>query len=72
MGRLRGVLLAVVLLVFGVASLLFVLENHQPATLVVLGWAAPSMPLAVMLLSALVFGLVLGVLVALFGVLRKR
>ncbi|MDU9390831.1 lipopolysaccharide assembly protein LapA domain-containing protein [Pseudomonas sp. zfem002] len=65
-------LLALFLLALVIGSVVLVLENHQAVTLVIFGWSMPSVPLAVLLLAALIFGLLVGPLLVLAGRLRKR
>ncbi|QHA81686.1 DUF1049 domain-containing protein [Pseudomonas mediterranea] len=50
----------------------FVLENRQAVNLQFFGWAAPSLPIAVLILSALLIGLALGPLLATYTVLRAK
>ncbi|MGE8410240.1 MAG: lipopolysaccharide assembly protein LapA domain-containing protein [Pseudomonas sp.] len=72
MRRLKALSLAAFLLLVGFAILVVVLENRQIVTLVIFGWAAPSLPLAVLLLMALLLGLVVGPLLMVFALLRRR
>ena len=50
----------------------FVLENQQSVTLQIFGWAAPSLPVAVLILTALLAGLVLGPLLGVCIALRTK
>ncbi|MDR2306765.1 MAG: lipopolysaccharide assembly protein LapA domain-containing protein [Paucimonas sp.] len=52
--------------------LFFVLENQQAVSLVLFGWSAPSLPIAVLLIAALVLGLAVGPFLGLLGYLRRK
>lgn len=70
--RLFSVLLLLLLVLSVVA---FVLENQQQVTISILGWSMASIPVALVALSGVVLGLLLGmVLLALHSLatLRKR
>ncbi|UZD97146.1 lipopolysaccharide assembly protein LapA domain-containing protein [Pseudomonas corrugata] len=60
--------------IFTLAALVvcFILENRQTVNLQFFGWAAPSLPIAVLMLSALLIGLALGPLLAIYTVLRAK
>ncbi|MCO7506520.1 MULTISPECIES: lipopolysaccharide assembly protein LapA domain-containing protein [unclassified Pseudomonas] len=60
MRNLKRVVLALVVLAVAAVVLLFVLENQQSVALVLFGWAAPALPLSVVVLVALVGGLLVG------------
>ncbi|MCP2071208.1 UNVERIFIED_ORG: putative integral membrane protein [Pseudomonas lini] len=66
--------LALALLVMLVASavVLFVLENNQSVALMIFGWGAPSLPVAVLVLGAFLAGLTLGPLLGTYIALRER
>ncbi len=73
MRNLKRVVLAVVVLAVAAVVLLFVLENQQSVALVLFGWAAPALPLSVVVLVALVGGLLVGpVMGACIGLRAKR
>lgn len=42
------------------ATLVFVLENQQPASLSLFGWTTPQLPISVFVALALISGLVVG------------
>ncbi|MNJ63558.1 hypothetical protein D3C77_594710 [compost metagenome] len=46
--------------------LLFTLENQQAVNLVLFGWSMPAVPLALVVIIALLVGLVLGPLIGVF------
>lgn len=60
MRNLKRALAAVFVLLLAAVVLFFVLENQQAVSLVLFGWAAPEMPVAVLVLAALVIGLAVG------------
>ncbi|MBA6065586.1 lipopolysaccharide assembly protein LapA domain-containing protein [Pseudomonas mosselii] len=70
--RLFSVLLLLLLILFVAA---FVLENQQQVTISILGWSMASIPVALVALSGVMLGLLLGMVI--FAVhslatLRKR
>lgn len=60
MNRLKRILFAVLVLLTVLAVLAFVLENQQPVSLLFLGWAGPELPVSVIAVVALLFGMLLG------------
>lgn len=60
MRNLKRALAALFVLLLAAVVLFFVLENQQTVSLVLFGWAAPAMPVAVLVLAALVIGLAIG------------
>ncbi|MND59872.1 hypothetical protein D3C80_510890 [compost metagenome] len=60
------------MLLLAAVVLFFVLENQQAVSLVLFGWAAPAMPVAVLVLAALVIGLAVGPLLGAYGVQRSK
>ncbi|MNU55213.1 hypothetical protein D3C71_442820 [compost metagenome] len=71
MHRVKKLFLLLILLMAFAATLLFLLENQQPASLVFIGWAAPQWPVSVFILGALLLGLAVAPLLALM-VSRRR
>ncbi|MGE7991575.1 LapA family protein [Pseudomonas sp. NPDC089554] len=67
----RALALLFVLLLAAVV-LFFVLENQQSVALILFGWSAPSMPVAVPVVAALIVGLAIGPLLAAYGVMRGK
>ncbi|WP_338585387.1 lipopolysaccharide assembly protein LapA domain-containing protein [Pseudomonas sp. MAG733B] len=65
MHRVKKLFLLLILLMAFAATLLFLLENQQPASLVFIGWAAPQWPVSVFILGALLLGLAVAPLLAL-------
>lgn len=63
-----------VLFVVSVAAvvLLFVLENQQFVALTLFGWSAPAVPVALLVVAALLIGLAVGPLLSGLLVLRNR
>ena len=45
-------------------TLVFILENQQPVTMMFLGWAGPALPASVFVIAALLLGLIIGPLLA--------
>lgn len=72
MRNLKRVLLVLVVLAVAAVVLLFVLENQQSVALVLFGWAAPALPLSVVVLVALVAGLLVGPLMGGYIGLRAK
>ncbi|MFK3818829.1 lipopolysaccharide assembly protein LapA domain-containing protein [Pseudomonas sp. NPDC089407] len=73
MRNLKRALAAVFVLLLAAVVLFFVLENQQAVSLTLFGWVAPAMPVAVLVLAALVVGLAVGPLLGAYGVqLSKR
>ena len=72
MRNLKRALAAVFVLLLAAVVLFFVLENQQTVALVLFGWAAPEMPVAVLVLAALVIGLAVGPLLGAYGVQRSK
>ncbi|WP_449431652.1 lipopolysaccharide assembly protein LapA domain-containing protein [Pseudomonas putida] len=72
MRNLKRVVAALFVLLLAALVLFFVLENQQTVSLVLFGWAAPEMPVAVLVLAALVVGLAIGPFLGAYGVLRSK
>lgn len=72
MRNLKRALLVLFVLALAVLVLFFVLENQQSVALVMFGWSAPAMPVAVPVILALLLGLVIGPLLGAYGVLRSK
>lgn len=60
MRNLRRVVLAVFVLLLALVILAFVLENQQSVSLLFLGWSGPQVPVSLAVLSALLFGMLIG------------
>jgi len=72
MRNLKRALVVLFILVLAALVLFFVLENQQTVALVMFGWSAPAMPVAVPVLAALLLGLAVGPLLGAYGVLRSK
>ncbi|PSS47922.1 lipopolysaccharide assembly protein LapA domain-containing protein [Pseudomonas sp. BBP2017] len=72
MRNLKRALALLFILALATLVLFFVLENQQAVALVMFGWSAPAMPVAVPVLAALLLGLAIGPLLATYGVLRSK
>lgn len=72
MRNLKRALAALFVLLLAAVVLFFVLENQQAVSLVMFGWTAPAMPVAVLVLMALVVGLAIGPLLGGYGLMRSR
>lgn len=72
MRNLKRVLAALFVLLLAAVVLFFVLENQQAVSLVMFGWAAPAVPVAVLLIAALVLGLAVGPLLGTYGLMRGK
>ncbi|MEG0636239.1 MAG: lipopolysaccharide assembly protein LapA domain-containing protein [Pseudomonas sp.] len=60
MYALKRLLLVLVVLALAAVILFFVLENQQSVALILFGWSAPAVPVAVLVLVALLLGLAVG------------
>ncbi|MCE0916200.1 MULTISPECIES: lipopolysaccharide assembly protein LapA domain-containing protein [unclassified Pseudomonas] len=72
MRNLKRALVVLFVLLLAAVVLFFVLENQQSVSLVLFGWSAPSVPVAVLVLVALVIGLAVGPMLGAYGVARGR
>lgn len=72
MRNLKRALVVLFVLMLATLVLFFVLENQQAVALVMFGWSAPAMPVAVPVVAALLVGLAVGPLLGAYGVLRSR
>lgn len=72
MRNFKRALAVLFLLALATLVLFFVLENQQAVALVMFGWSAPAMPVAVPVLAALLIGLAIGPLLGAYGVLRSK
>ncbi|WP_447890172.1 LapA family protein [Pseudomonas hormoni] len=60
MGNLKRVLLGVSVLLLILLILAFVLENQQSVSLLFLGWAGPELPVSLVIILAMLFGMLIG------------
>ncbi|MEB3842299.1 LapA family protein [Pseudomonas guariconensis] len=72
MRNLKRALAALFVLLLAAVVLFFVLENQQAVSLVLFGWNAPAVPVAILVIAALVVGLAVGPLLGAYGVLRSK
>lgn len=72
MRNFKRALVVLFLLLLATLVLFFVLENQQTVALVMFGWSAPAMPVAVLVLAALLVGLAIGPLLGAYGALRSK
>ncbi|MFJ3449169.1 lipopolysaccharide assembly protein LapA domain-containing protein [Pseudomonas sichuanensis] len=72
MRNLKRALLVLFMLLLAALVVFFVLENQQSVALVLFGWSAPAMPVAVLVLAALVVGLAVGPLLGAYGLMRGK
>ncbi|MNJ58025.1 hypothetical protein D3C77_536400 [compost metagenome] len=72
MRNLKRTLVMLFILALAALVLFFVLENQQTVALVMFGWTAPAMPVAVPVLAALLLGLAIGPLLGVYGLLRSK
>ncbi|UPF05427.1 lipopolysaccharide assembly protein LapA domain-containing protein [Pseudomonas mosselii] len=72
MRNLKRALAALFVLLLAAVVLFFVLENQQAVSLVMFGWSAPAVPVAVLVLMALVIGLVVGPVLGSYGFVRSK
>lgn len=72
---MRGVKRVVAVLIAVLAALVvlaFVLENQQGVALSFLGWSTAQMPVAVFVVVALIVGMIMGPLLSVLFVRRRR
>ncbi|WP_313458778.1 lipopolysaccharide assembly protein LapA domain-containing protein [Pseudomonas sp.] len=72
MRNLKRAFAALFVLLLAAVVMFFVLENQQTVALVLFGWSAPAVPVAVPVLGALVVGLAIGPLLGAYGVQRSK
>lgn len=72
MRNVRRAILALFFLVVGIVVVLFMLENQQMVSLLVLGWIAPELPVSALLLMALLTGMAISPLLVWFRGNRRR
>ncbi|MDH1146506.1 lipopolysaccharide assembly protein LapA domain-containing protein [Pseudomonas mosselii] len=72
MRNLKRALVALFVLLLAAVVLFFVLENQQTVSLVMFGWTAPAVPVAVLVIAALVLGLAVGPLLGFYGLMRAK
>lgn len=72
MRSLRRALLAFFILALIVLVLLFFLENQQAVSLILFGWTSPSIPIALLILIALLVGLLVGPVLSAIARLRSK
>ncbi|ATB64110.1 lipopolysaccharide assembly protein LapA domain-containing protein [Pseudomonas mosselii] len=72
MRNLKRALAALFVLLLAAVVLFFVLENQQAVSLVIFGWSAPAIPVAVLVIAALLLGLVVGPLLGAYGLMRGK
>ncbi|XAF99684.1 DUF1049 domain-containing protein [Pseudomonas sp. REB1044] len=60
MRAFKKIVTVMMVLLIMIVALLFVLENQQSVVVGMVGWSAPPMPIAVIVLGALIAGLLLG------------
>ncbi|PYC22931.1 lipopolysaccharide assembly protein LapA domain-containing protein [Pseudomonas mosselii] len=72
MRNLKRALVALFVLLLAALVLFFVLENQQTVSLVMFGWTAPAVPVAVLVVAALVLGLAVGPLLGVYGLMRAK
>ena len=66
----RAVLVAFALVViFG--TVIFILENEQPTSLVFLGWSSPELPASLFFIGALLLGMAIGPAMGFIAYKRK-
>ncbi|WP_397451910.1 lipopolysaccharide assembly protein LapA domain-containing protein [Pseudomonas sp. NA-150] len=72
MRNLKRVMLVLICLLVISAEALFILENQQSVVLVFLGWSAPQLSVAVLMIAALLIGMVIGPILGGVGRWRKK
>ena len=72
MRNLKRAFTLLFVLLLAAVVLFFVLENQQAVALTLFNWTAPAVPVAVVVLAALVVGLAIGPLLGAYGVQRSK
>ncbi|MDY7565992.1 LapA family protein [Pseudomonas sp. RTC3] len=72
MRNFKRVMLVVIILLIVLATVVFVLENQQPVSLVFLGWSAPELSVAVPVILALLIGMMIGPLLGWIVSFRRK
>ena len=72
MRNFKRVMVVVITLLIVLATVVFVLENQQPVSLVFLGWSAPELSVAVPVIVALLIGMVMGPLLGWIWAVCKK
>lgn len=72
MRNLKRALVVLFILALAVLVLFFVLENQQATALMLFGWATPEVPVALLVLAALLVGLAVGPLLGGYIAVRAR
>ncbi len=65
-------LLGIIALAAVVITIIFILENQQPISLAFLGWTAPQLSLAVLIVLSLLVGMLIGPVLSWIISLRKK
>ncbi|WP_085710815.1 MULTISPECIES: lipopolysaccharide assembly protein LapA domain-containing protein [unclassified Pseudomonas] len=60
MHSLKRAVFCVFILLLALVMLAFVLENQQSISLMFLGWAGPQLPVSLVIVLALLFGMLVG------------
>ncbi|KHL67834.1 hypothetical protein SF06_34160 [Pseudomonas flexibilis] len=60
----KRALLAALLILVALLVVLFVLDNLQPVSVLLLGWQSPALPIATLLILAFLAGVIVGPLLA--------
>ena len=56
----KGVFIAFALILLVAVVLVFILENQQTVSLLFFGWTGPQLPLSIVVVLALLFGMLIG------------
>lgn len=72
MRNVKRLIFFIVVLLIVVATVVFTLENQQAVTLVLFGWSAPELSLAIPVILALLLGMVIGPVLTSIARLRKK
>ncbi len=56
----KGVFIAFTLILLVAVVLVFILENQQSVSLLFFGWTGPQLPLSIVVVLALLFGMLIG------------
>lgn len=68
----KRILLIVVALVVVAVTMVFMLQNRETVSLTIMGWSAPEISVAVLIVLALLLGMLIGPVFTWIASLRKK
>ncbi|MCU1728764.1 LapA family protein [Pseudomonas sp. 7P_10.2_Bac1] len=71
MSSVKRAVLVVFALVVIFGTMIFILENQQPTSLVFLGWSTPELPASLIVIGSLLLGMLIGPAMGFIAYKRK-